>query len=83
MPDEDGIFESFQKISVRPGIISRDHKVSLDSITKSAHCKFNCITVNFEKIQHRIYMNPDSFHLQILLCYKTGSAVPLSNPTNK
>ena len=28
--------------------------VSQDGITGGVHCKFNCITVNFEKMQHNI-----------------------------
>ena len=31
-------------------------RVSLDIITRRVHCKFNCITVNFDMTQHGIYM---------------------------
>ena len=28
------------------------HRVSLEAITRSVHCKFNCVTVNFDQIQN-------------------------------
>ena len=36
---------------------------SLDGITRSEHGKFDCITVNFEKIQHSIYPNPEIINM--------------------
>ena len=32
------------------------HEIILDTITKMVLCKFNCITVNFDRTLHGIYM---------------------------
>ena len=36
-------------------------RVSLDRITRSVYCKFNCSTVKFDKIQHSICLIQISF----------------------
>ena len=44
----------------------------LDGITRSVHCKFNCITVNLEKIQPCIYLNYRKIGWGIVTSWYTG-----------
>ena len=47
-------------------------RLSLSAITRSVHCKFNCITVNIDKTQHGIYLIQNLYKLSLCLLFKSA-----------